>query len=173
MHTIRKEFVKNILVLSLPLLIGIIIAGLPQSTINKIHNDTYYPIVMTEKYSGNQNLFLLQLNWGITYSKYETYVGEESQYSSPGVRFKDNTGVRIIDLEGGEYPNSIGEWFALVLRYPLDFIGIFGRHIVSYITPTYSEIYVKNLNANKTGIISVNIGLYIILVLSILTNYIE
>ena len=128
-------------------------------------------MVMTEKYSGNQNLFLKQLNWGITYSKYETYVGEESQYSSPGVKFKDNTGERIIGLEGGEYPQSIGEWFALVLRYPLDFMGIFGRHIISYITPTYSEVYINNLNTNKTSIISINIFLYIILGLNIFTNY--
>ena len=130
--------------------------------INKKHNNTYSPMVLTENFSGGtQNLFLMQLNWGITYSKYETYVGEDGQYSGPGVKFTDKTGEKIIQLEGA-FPESIGGWFKLILKYPLDFMGIFGRHIVTYLTPTYSETYITNLNSNKTMIITLNILLFFV-----------
>jgi len=170
---INKKQVKNIIIFFTCLSIGFTVVALPQMIINKKHSGIYSPMVLTENYSdGSQNLFLMQLNWGITNSKYETYVGEEGHYSSPGVRFTDKTGEKIILLEG-KLPESIGEWFKLVLKYPLDFIGIFVRHIVTYLTPVYSEAYITNLNTDKTIIITLNILLFFVSGLNLFNNRIK
>lgn len=166
----KFDFFKTIMVNIIIITIGASIVAFPQSIINKKHNDTYSPKVMTEVLGdGEQNLFLMQLNWGITFSKYETYVGLDEQYSWPGVKFRDSTGEKIIELEGG-YPESISEWFKLVLKYPLDFMGIYTRHLITYITPTYSETYITDLNINKSGIILINMIIFIIAGFSAFVN---
>lgn len=165
-----KKSWNRIGVLFVAFLIGLTIVAIPQALINKIHNNIYSPKVMTESYSdANQNLFLMQLNWGIVNDKYETYVGDDGHYSSPGIQFKDSTGEKIIELEGG-YPESISEWFKLLIKYPLDFMGIYTRHLITYITPIYSESYITNLNNNKSIIILMNMILFIIAGFSVFVN---
>lgn len=49
-------------------------------------------------------------------------------------------------------------------------MGIYTRHLITYITPTYSETYITDLNINKSGIILINMIIFIIAGFSAFVN---
>lgn len=156
----NKSGMKKIVILMLSTLIGITIVALPQVSINQKYYGINSPKVMTEQYSsGEGNLFIKQLEWGLTYCKYETYVGENNQYSSPALKFEDRTGLQIIKNENFN-PTSIFEFLKLYMKYPLDIIGIYSKHVVSYLTPIYRDVYVFDLYAEKGILLIFNIFLF-------------
>ncbi len=97
------------------------------------------------------------------YERYETYVGDKvGNQDTGGVRFYDYTGSKIVSLEN--LPNNISlfQFIKLFLKYPLDFIGMYVRSTINYMTPIYSEIYVNDIWKDKSFNILLNAIIWII-----------
>ncbi len=163
-----KNFITRIAAILLSTLLGVAIVAFPQSIINYNHIGDISPRITTERFSelyypNSENLQEQQVFWGVSLPRYETYVGPAEHYGTPAVRFYDKTAQQIIEEEGITEENfSYTTLFDLLFDYPLDIIAIYARHIVSALTPIYSEAYINDLHENKTLRVVVNILLWII-----------
>lgn len=109
-------------------LLGAMVASVPQMLINHKNHGTYSPVLAVKPY--RRSLFAMQLQWGMTVQRYETSIGDWSP--RPGVRYMDAAGALIFDEEHLGNPSlTVGDYFSLVGRHPLQFLGIYGRHIVN------------------------------------------
>lgn len=142
---------------------GMLFCSIPQIIIN-YHQ--YGSISMMLPTGG---LMSQQLEWGIYYQRYETYVG--TSYNTPKLIFQDWAGTKILERAGDI--SSIREYILLCFRYPLDFIGIYARHIINMLCPIYPEQYIYNLEINRNVLVILNyILLYVFGVwCTVLLNY--
>lgn len=133
---------------------GIIILS-PQIAININHFNSFSPFVQTQKAYGD-DLFSLQLKWGIELQKYDTYVGNEFQSAS--IIYFDHQGENILLdaglkqkslIEGGsirtEQAISVRKYLGLIRRYPLDFMAIYFRHLFNGLDIVYNTPYIKDI----------------------------
>lgn len=95
-------------------------------------------------------LALFHIKSGISLDRYATYVGDEARYSSVSMFFYDKLGQKILEYEGIEEFTSWGEYIKLVFKYPLDFIGIYTRHIISMLYPIFPNQYIKSIDKDKS-----------------------
>lgn len=95
-------------------------------------------------------LMLLQLQRGISMGRYATYVGDPAFYEAPGMVFIDGGGQAILNRAQITELASYGELFGLILRHPLDFVGIYARHFLNILYPFYPNQYVKDINRDKS-----------------------
>lgn len=162
---------KKTIILSILILTGMGIVALPQMKINKKYIGVYSPIISTP-YQGAENLFLAQLYNGMSIQRYETYVGSLDQYPLPSVKFIDNSGFEILRRENMQI-NTISylDIVKLFFKYPIDFIGIYLRHIVNYITPIFSQGYITDLNLDKKLLFILNFIIYAMCVLGVMSSY--
>lgn len=145
------------------LLAGCILIALPQMLINDYHTGQLTPRVLTEQYTNSQaNLQQTQVYWGLSMSRYESYVGDNIVYPQGGVRFDDFVGYQILAREGVTAENfTYGTLLHLFLKYPLDMCGIYTRHFVTLLTPIFSDSYIHELFQPKLVRITVNIILWL------------
>ena len=132
---------------------GFLAVALPQMLINWQCYRSLSPLLISEDGS---NLFINQLYDGIYTAKYETNVGYD--YWLAEMPYLDRAGLAIFAQEGfdangvfgtgAQYLTGIGDYLRLVFKYPLDFIGIYARHLVNLIDIRYPEIYVEHIQAN-------------------------
>lgn len=133
--------------------IGLLLASLPQMYINMTVYQTPTPLLMGD---GASNLFGYQLYNGIYEKKYESNIGVD--YWEAGVNYVDNAGMEIMAREGLEatfefdedmaHFDGIGDYLEVAFRYPLDFIGIYGRHFINMMDIRYPEIFVEEMEPN-------------------------
>ena len=110
---------------------GMAVCALPQMILNHKLFGVYVWKVPTG------DLMLFQLHCGISTGRYATYVGDMALYAARGMYFEDGSGQAILDgLQLAEF-TSYGEFFSLVLRHPLDFAGIYMRHLLNMLYPFY------------------------------------
>lgn len=168
-----RHYLKRTMILFISILIGMSIVAFSQMEINKKYTGIYSPMISTP-YHGAENLFLAQVYDGISIQRYETYVGPLEQYLSPAVKFIDNAGLEILKRENLQ-PNTISylDIIKLFLKYPIDFIGIYLRHIINYITPIFNECYISDLNLSKKMLFVSNFIIYILCILGIISSYKE
>ncbi len=89
-----------------------------------------------------------QLFWGMQNQAYGTYVGIEQEI--PQMYFVDKVGMNILQKEG--ITNSfvsIGQYLKVCLKYPIEMVGIYTRHLINMLLPIWPEAYVVNMNSNK------------------------
>lgn len=155
----RHKF-KKIITLVLGCVIGIGILATPQMIINEHYTGKFTPKVLTEFKSDYQySLSEWQLLQGMMYERYETYVGADIEnQKTGGVIFYDSAGQKIVELEQLGINISVIEFLKLFFKYPLDFIGMYVRSTISYMTLIWNELYVTDLMVDK----SINIGICII-----------
>lgn len=132
------------------LLAGFLAVSLPQMAINLQAYGSPSFLLMSQ--SGS-NLYINKLYDGIYLDKYESYTGVDYGYEA--LYFIDPAGQEILEQEGmdesfqfgtGETElGSVGAYLQLVSRHPLDFLGIYGRHIGSLLDVRYPNIYVDTL----------------------------
>ncbi len=133
------------------LLIGMAFASIPQCLVNFNCEGVFTPRIYTENYSkiygSAVNLQMQQIEWGLNYDRYETYVGEvEEEYPTAQVFFYDIISREILERENIKDSITIPMWFGLWLKYPLDMVGVYTRHIISAMTPNFSRLYIYSLN---------------------------
>ncbi len=123
---------------------GMVMCALPQMILNN---------KLFAKFSWNvptNGLMLLQLQRGISMGRYATYVGDPAVYETPGMVFIDGSGQTILDGAQLVELTSYKELFDLILRHPLDFAGIYMRHLLNILYPFYPNQYVKDINRDKS-----------------------
>lgn len=134
--------------------VGFILVSLPQMLINLQCYQSPSPLIISE---GGSGLFINQLYDGIYQSKYETYVGYE--YEMEGMVYYDRAGLAILDEmgfahtdefgTGAETLGGVGDYIKLVLSYPLDFLGIYARHLVNMLDIRHPEVFVEDICASR------------------------
>lgn len=156
----RKEEKKQLLIL-ISIVAGVVICGLPQAGINQKLYGNFSIAVDTSNMEGG-NLFNFQLSSGITMQRYETYVGSEDRYPKHKFIFEDEAGKQIMEREEKVLVESIGEYISIVIKYPLDFIGLYTRHLLNAFCIPYNHVYIRWLSAFKPWLILVNYTLVFI-----------
>lgn len=146
------------------LVVGAILVALPQMAINHKYTGSYTPRVITEQYTGYQRgLEWQQIYWGLSQSRYETYIGDEGDYPTAKVNFYDAVGKEILEREGVQVEDfGVIDYFKLVAKYPLDFCGIYVRHLISLMTPTFKDVYIRDIHVNKGVFSSIAIVMWIL-----------
>lgn len=150
--------IKNIVSSFLLFFLGLLVICFPQYEINLYHFDIRSPFVKSE--IGGTNLYSAQLRWGIAIQKFEGNIDLLS-YPRAGVYFLDPHGKGILVKEGislgptskGDEilplePVSLREYVKLVLKYPLDFLFIYARHLFNGLDIVYSSVYNDEVYAN-------------------------
>lgn len=123
---------------------GMVLCAWPQMIINHRLFGEYAWQVSTG------DLMLFQLHCGISTGRYATYIGDPSLSNVGGMFFKDGSGQAILDGAQLADFTSYGEWFGLILRHPLDFAGIYIRHLLNMLYPIYPNQYIKDITRDKS-----------------------
>lgn len=151
-----KKSSRNLIKYSALILCGLLICSIPQMIINKHSNDIVSPLVITSNTKYSEGLFNFQLETGIEVQRYETIiVNLESGHPKGGVKFYDDSGLYIKQLENIDKIRSIEEYISLVVKYPLDFLGIYGRHLINVFHIPYRNTYLTSLY-HYNGLIAVS-----------------
>lgn len=128
-------------------LLGSLIVAAPQMAINKRIHGTATPIVIAMV--KGKPLMAQQLYWGIVVQRYETYAGEDSP--SAGLFYRDPAGIALRDLDQLSFSDpNIRDYLSIVLRHPVEFLGIYGRHFVNGLDVRDGIVYAKSPSVNKS-----------------------
>lgn len=158
-------------------LVGMALAGLPQSVINAKANGTFSPLVTHPV--GKNSLFAAQLVMGITVQRYETsYVSGSLSYIDPaGMRLVRKVGDSAPIFTFAEYQHgmadrvvSVADYVRLAAQFPLDFLGIYVRHVVSGLDARDGEVYVAQSTADRNFKSLIGFGLLATAVLTLLSR---
>lgn len=162
---------RRLLLTAAALLIGFFLAAIPQMMINYHHVGDASPKVHTDLNSGyDHDLITQQVFWGIEYPRYAAYIGEEPEIPYGAAYFNDPTGEEILSREGLTSEEfRISDFFHLLGKYPLDMIGIYARHLISVLTPTYTtEPYITEIRTEKGALVSFSILLWMLAALAVI-----
>lgn len=162
---ITERKIKRLLISAVTIIVGCLILAVPQMMINNKYIGQPSPKVYTEQLDNYSNdLQMQQVRWGLQIPRYETYAGSTELYPSPSVVFDDPVGSEIIDREGiNGKPFTIRTLLQLLLKYPLDFLGLYSRHLISLLTPIYKQVYIDNLFVDKSFNIVFGVFLWLLL----------
>lgn len=133
------------LALTLPAcLAGILSCAIPQIKLN------YRLLGILSWKVPTEGLMLKQLQWGISWERYATYVGESAQYDSAAMYFVDKIGQNLLDSAGIVEFSSYRQFIKLVLSHPLDFLGVYVRHFLNMLYPIYPNQYIYDITKDKS-----------------------
>lgn len=165
----QKQLIVRALV---PVIIGAFIISMPQCVINYHNTRSFSPKVNTQSYNNYQvDLKYQQLIWGYSHQRYETYMGNTSKYPNPKVFFDDQTGSVITYQQYLNGDNFRLKYFIkMIIYYPLDMVGIYTRHLVSLITPSWRQAYIDDIYTDKTVLFLLSTFLWIFAALNIFAD---
>lgn len=146
---------------------GIILLSIPQCIVNYTHEGMYSPRVYTENYSmisgSDEQLQMQQIRWGLNWSRFEAYVGGVvGEYPTVPMYYNDDVSGEIVAREGIGEVITLKEWFDMWLKYPLDMIGVYMRHVISAMTPNWKYQYIPDLRINASLIVFLSISLWLL-----------
>ncbi len=148
--------------------VGMGLLSAPQSIINHSRHGTWTPAVVSG--STDKSLFALQLMWGITMQRYETTTDRAAP--SPTRYFIDRAGERLFVEEALDKSQvTEANYLRLVARHPLEFLGIYARHLVSGLDVRDGEVYVQDVRKSNTNIALINFCVIAIALVAMLTRY--
>lgn len=125
---------------------GMGLAALPQMLINHQNFGTWSPFV-SSPVQGFDSMFLYHLYGGTMTNRVETHVLPQwgdavTSVNRAGELLLAQAGV---SAEGFGY----GTYLRLLVRYFPDYIGIYMKHLVSLLTPVYTQIYIQELDSGS------------------------
>ena len=137
---------------------GMMSVALPQAVLNKHAGVGFNPAVVFQV--GENSLFVAQLLAGMTVQRYETAP------PGGGLAYLDPAGIRVVESVRGRVPVytfteyldgtadpkhtvTLGDYLGLVLEFPLEFVGIYTRHVVSGLDVRDGEVYVAGSTADR------------------------
>jgi hypothetical protein len=158
------------LVRLLGILTGMAIIFAPQVSINLTHFGIPSYMPQTQLTYG-EDLFTQQLSWGIVLQKYEGNIG--TNYPTNRVHFLDRQGENIL-IEAGfkskpylgsgeilpDRPLTLTEYVGLLLKYPLDFISIYTRHLFNGLDIIYNTVYIEDVYQRSILLRLINYSLW-------------
>lgn len=121
---------------------GFVVTAVPQVYMNYYEHGKRTFKVITD------GLMMNQLLWGMKYQFYATYVSP-GDLTSPALRFMDNVGTTILQMERITDAVSFGQYIRICLKYPFEMLSIYGRHFINSILLYGSEVYVEELDSSK------------------------
>lgn len=147
-------FIKNMIKFSLVkkiififcFCIGIFLASIPQIFLNHKSLGTYSITVPTA------SLMKAQLFWGLRCQRYDTYFGVSgvlTEQQIPQMTFVDPVGAKLIEKEKLTGFPTFSSYFKFVFKYPLECAGIYVRHLLNCLFPSWSQGYVQKISNNK------------------------
>ena len=137
------------------MLVGITVFALPQCYINRHNGGSFSPVV-------NYDLVENEVFKGLTTARYETYVGDFDVYPRSGVIFEDGPGWKLIkEAKISAKGFQLTKIFDLFLKYPLDTIGLYSRHLFSLLTPIYRTTYISDIYSVEPLTIVLSIVLWL------------
>lgn len=142
----KKIGIYNLLFWAVFISVGFFLAAIPQILINH-HNLGLVSIEVITDMVDKSGLFSAQLFTGIIAQGYESNINPD--YPIGALRFEDPVGWKILNSTGGWRIGTITDYLNLVLRYPLEFVGIYLRHLATYLNPVYGEVYISNFYKPK------------------------
>lgn len=157
---------KSLVYSLIGMFVGVILLAFPQMLINSNLYKEFTPKVITQT-DNKDNLFVAQLQWGISRTRYETYMGEAENYPSPSVNFINETGQ---NLSANENIQSIKDYITFVLTHPIEMSGIYLEHLISGITVLFDDVYITDLRVNTLYFI-LNILVYMFALVGIWSYY--
>lgn len=130
-------------------MLGVACIALPQALINRAAQGRFTPVVQAVDPDGRP-LMAAQLRWGITLQKYETTVRPNAP--APSVFYLDPAGVQLFQSAGvADMPVTIGSYLQLVLAHPLDFAGLYTRHLVNALDVRDGRVYTTRDSRGRDG----------------------
>ncbi len=171
----RLKNVRKMLCALCGVLIGVLLMSVPQCAVNKKYTGTWSPKVYTEQYSGySNNLQNLQVYWGLECERYETYAGDPDVFPTPSVNFRDGIGSEILSRNHIAPENfTLIDIAKLVVKYPLDMIGLYARHLIALMTPAWNQTYIYDIAVNRTLLVSFIIIIWIIAAIAFFSEIAE
>lgn len=148
---IKEKFTcKSIVSLGL-IGVGFCILSIPQMIINYKYFGNFSMLINTSFMYGEKSLFLQQLVWGIQYQHYDTWLGNSTIYPSAALYYHDSVGEAILNKVGeiSSYSDYVKVW----IRYPLDMLGIWGRHIANSFLLPFGQVYVTRFRGRAIYIV--------------------
>ncbi len=139
------------------------ISSVPQVAVNYKKMKSLSPMVKTENSGYGKNLYLQQLIWGLRYQKYETNVG--NSYPSASVFFFDKTGNEIANKENVDLVSNYADFIIIALKYPVELIYIYTKHIFNAIDIKDSNPYLKIVTGENYFFSIFNYSLFFVLII--------
>lgn len=145
-----KNDVRTKIFATLAFFMGAALASIPQVAINFKNENSFSPLVITTSLY-NRSLFANQLLWGITLQRYETSIDKTSP--GPEVFYIDKAGEQLFSANNiGAETFELRTYFRLLLNNPLDFVGIYGRHIINGLDLRDGEVYTLSSPGNRDAL---------------------
>jgi hypothetical protein len=144
---------RNRLVLVAAFCTGVLIVSAPQVFVNKQLHGKYSanPSIAI----GEESLFTKQLIWGITTQKYETDI---SSTAFAGVRYADPAGDALLaKISNTSPPDSVLGYISAVFRFPVDFLGLYGRHVMNGLDVRDGLTYTRSPPTHRRSISLLNV----------------
>lgn len=133
------------------LLVGVLVASLPQALINHHQGETWSPTV-----PGGKQISLLQLSDGMLYQRYETYVGAPHGYPQPQVFYDDPSTRHVLRREHVSSTRTIfgqpapitgySQYLRIVRRQPAEMAAAYARRTFNGLDVWYPTPYVRDLS---------------------------
>ena len=130
------------------MILGIVMAAIPQLLINVKNQGAWSPAVIATVQG--KSLFASQLLWGITFQRYETTI--DPSVPGPEVYYPDVAGQRLHDalhIDADSF--TVADYLGIVVHHPLDFAGIYGRHLVNGLDVRDGAAYTRVQSASRNG----------------------
>lgn len=155
-----KKKWTNLVVTLLACFVGIVMCAIPQMIVNNNLGGGYSWQVSTG------GLMSSQIQWGINYQRYGTYIGDPLEYGDIRMFYIDNIGQTILNraqiTDFGSGIAFIKNFIKLIVDYPLDFIGIYVRHFLNMLYPIYPEQYIQEITKDKSLLLILFYSLFFI-----------
>jgi hypothetical protein len=121
-------------------LAGVLVMSTPQILINNRQFKSWSPTI-----AAAQGLNMVQLTFGMNAQRNETYVGKH--YPSSSVIYVDPSTRTILQHEHIAAISSYSQYGGLVLKYPTEMLGAWGRRFFNGLDVRYSTVYINDLGA--------------------------
>jgi hypothetical protein len=141
---------------------GLVLASIPQMLVNHNLSNSWSPLGQTQgadyMVAGKPNLYLWQLNHGLSIQKYETNIGQD--YPSAPVNFLDPVGAAVLQKnQVAEFP-TLGAYLQAALHQPADFAALYARHLFNGLDVQYPRVYVTRIYKSAIGLALINYTLW-------------
>ncbi|UOQ51159.1 hypothetical protein [Hymenobacter cellulosivorans] len=142
---------RHRLVNVLGLLLGFALIAGPQLLLNLRHHHVATPLVLSrDARLPTANLYLAQLGWGVVIQKYETSL--DPSFPAPRMLYTDAAGQALLRRLNIHHFTGYGPYLATVLREPLAFAGLYGRHLFNGLDVQYPSLFVVQVAARSSGL---------------------
>ncbi len=154
--------------LLLPFTLGLFVSAFPQMYIHFSFGLGFTPFLQTAVSGMENGLVMFQLNAGLYGQKYETFIGSEELYGSAAMMFFDPVMQQLLEEREQLWEiTSFSEYFAVILKYPIEYIILIFKHFINLLNPIYNRVYVTDIRV-RTYPLVLNFIIYFLVTSDIL-----